>query len=538
MTDQPNFLLIITDQHRADHLGNAGNKIVQTPHIDGIAERGLAYDKFYVTCPICMPNRSALMTGRMPSACGVLTNGLSLPLNSNTFVHALRVSGYRTALLGKSHLQNMAGAYLHVEDWNYPPAREGALLPDGFNDAYLTVRTGQGYENERMDFWMQDPDRKVDLPYYGFEEIQFCNGHGDRVGGHYTNWARGRHAGIDDLRGVDNQLSGNKYSAPQAWRTAVPEELHSTAFVEDKTLEFLENHAKGGTDKPFFIQTSFPDPHHPFTPPGRYWDMYDPADCPPSESLGAKHIDPAPMAERLHKEFADGKRESRVASYAVNENEARESIALTYGMISMVDSAVGRILAKLKELGMDKNTVVMFTSDHGDLMSDHGLMLKHCFHNEGLINVPFIWSDPDAPDGEAGTRTDLLGGTIDIGATVLGRAGLRPYHGMQGFDVVSAERTGTPPPRLGMMVEEDEIPLNANCGVFTRTRTFVTGRWRLTYWMEEQFGELYDRDNDPLELVNLWNDPSAKADKALLLEMMMRERIALDDMAPKAVLGA
>ncbi|MDA0241159.1 MAG: sulfatase-like hydrolase/transferase, partial [Proteobacteria bacterium] len=336
----------------------------------------------------------------------------------------------------------------------------------------------------------------------------------------------------------DNQLPGNKYSAPQAWRTAVPEELHSTAFVEDKTLEYLETHAKSGTDEPFFIQTSFPDPHHPFTPPGRYWDMYDPADCLPSESLGAKHVDPTPMAERLHKEYADGKRESRVASYAVNENEARESIALTYGMISMVDSAVGRILAKLKELGMDKNTVVMFTSDHGDLMSDHGLMLKHCFHHEGLIKVPFIWSDPDAPDGEAGTRTELLGGTIDIGATVLGRAGLRPYHGMQGFDVVSAERKGTPPPRLGMMIEEDEIPLNANSGVFTRTRTFVTGRWRLTYWMEEQFGELYDRDNDPLELVNLWNDPSAKADKALLLEMMMRERIALDDMAPKAVLGA
>ena len=99
-TLKPNFLFIITDQHRADHLGCYGNKIVQTPHIDSIADKGLSFDKFYVACPICMPNRATLITGRMPSVNGVLTNGLSLPWDSNTFVHLLKQSGYNTALIG------------------------------------------------------------------------------------------------------------------------------------------------------------------------------------------------------------------------------------------------------------------------------------------------------------------------------------------------------------------------------------------------------------------------------------------------------
>ena len=126
-TAQTNFLLIITDQHRADHLGAYGNKAVQTPNIDGVAAMGLTFNNFYVSCPICMPNRATLMTGRLPSVNGVLSNGLSLPWESNTFVHMLRNVGYRTALLGKSHLQNVAP--LQVEDWNYPPARDGSIPP-------------------------------------------------------------------------------------------------------------------------------------------------------------------------------------------------------------------------------------------------------------------------------------------------------------------------------------------------------------------------------------------------------------------------
>jgi len=104
--------------------------------------------------------------------------------------------------------------------------------------------------------------------------------------------------------------------------------------------------------------------------------------------------------------------------------------------------------------------------------------------------------------------------------------------------VVGAARNGEQLPRLGMVLEEDELPFNGNCPVFTRIRTFVTGRWRMSYWLEDQFGELYDRENDPDEIYNLWNDPAAAEDKAELLELMMRERIALEDMAPRAIYNA
>ncbi len=534
-TAQPNFLFLITDQHRADHLGAYGNKVVQTPNIDRVAARGLTFNNFYVSCPICMPNRATLMTGRLPSVNGVLSNGLSLPWDSNTFVHMLRNVGYRTALLGKSHLQNVAP--LRVDDWNYPPVRDGSIPPlDDYSDAYLSVRQGEIYENERRDLWEQNPDREIVSPYYGFEKVHLASGHGDRVGGAYKKWMLSQDKNANAYVGPENALPDDRFSAPLAWRTQVPEELYSTTFVEQETINYLKNYAEEGGSNPFFIQCSFPDPHHPFTPPGRYWGMYDPADCEASASINSTPNDPPPFRKMLWDEFRQNNREHRVAAYAVTEQEARESVALTYGMISFVDDAIGRILGTLNDLGMADNTVIVFTSDHGDLMGDHGLMLKHCFHNDGLIRAPFIWSDPDARDSSA--RTDLLSGTIDIAASVMGRAGVQPYHGIQGFDSVSAARAGNDLPRLGLLIEEDELPVNANCRTYLRIRSFVTERWRLTYWMEHAFGELYDRLNDPLELNNLWNDPAAAADKSLMLEMMMRERIAHDEMAPRAVLSA
>ena len=528
--DHPNFLFIMTDQHRADHLGCYGNSVVQTPNIDKIADKGLSFDKFYVSCPICMPNRATLITGRMPSINGVLTNGLCLPWNSNTFIHILANGGYKTALVGKCHLQNMANHL--VEDWNYPEKKVGRSPALEFQEAYLEVRAGKMYENERIDLWEEDPNKKIKLPYYGFQHVELANGHSDYAGGHYTHWALKRYADFKKLTGQESQLPGNKYVAPQAYKTAVPEELWSTTFVEERTIDYLEQHASSKTDEPFFIQVGFPDPHHPFTPPGKYWDMYDPVDCPPPISLGTDLFEPPPFQQDLHRQLKNGTRESRVAAYAVTERETRESIALTYGMISFVDDSVGRILKKLKELDLTNNTVVIFTSDHGDLMGEQGLMLKHCFHNEGLIRSPFIWSDPY--DESPAERTDMLSGTIDIASTILGRAGLAPYHGIQGFDIIAAHKSNSPPSRLGILLEEDEIPFNANCEHYLRTRSFVDGRWRMTYWLEHGFGELYDHHNDPHELNNLWNDPGSSSEKAQLIEMMMREKFSLDEMAPKA----
>ena len=116
MSRQPNFVLFVTDQHRADYLGCYGHPVLKTPHIDSIAARGVSFDRFYVATPVCMPNRSTLMTGRMPSVHGVRHNGIPLSLRATTFVELMRQAGYRTAMVGKSHLQNM---------WDKPPLEIG-----------------------------------------------------------------------------------------------------------------------------------------------------------------------------------------------------------------------------------------------------------------------------------------------------------------------------------------------------------------------------------------------------------------------------
>jgi arylsulfatase A-like enzyme len=531
VSEKPNFLFIMTDQHRADHLGCYGNNVLKTPNIDRIASNGVTFDKFYVANSTCMPNRATLITGRMPSNTGVLSNGQPLPVDSNTFVHVLRQGGYKTALFGKCHLQN---SYPHgVEDWNYPPYQDGAPPPIGYRDSNLTLRQGPDYDSERGDLWLSDPDRDVATPYYGFEEVKFCNAHGDGVHGHYIGWARRQCPEFDSLVGPRNALPSEGIENPIAWRTRVPEELYSTTFVEEMTTKFLE--AQVNSDKPFFVQCSFNDPHHPFTPPGSYWGRFNPDDMILPSSFGADHNAPPPLQTKLKEAHANGKRiEVRVEAHAVTEREAREAIALTYDMITFVDDAIGRLLERLEELGLAENTIVVFTSDHGDLMGDHGLMLKHCFHTEGTIRVPFVWADPTMTT-HLNIRTSMRAGTIDIAATILGRTGLQPYHGMQGYDVIAHLTQGTEAKRHGMVLEEDEIPFNANCDHFLRTRSFVSGPWRMTYWLEDDFGELYNRDEDPDEVRNLWNDDGVSNQKAELMEKWMLERIALEDLSPRAI---
>ena len=152
-----------------------------------------------------------------------------------------------------------------------------------------------------------------------------------------------------------NQLPGNNYIAPQAWRTRVPEELYPTAYVAERTIKFLENYSRTDRSKPFYIQCSFPDPHHPFTPPGRYWDMYDPntMSLPPSFNSGERPI--PPHLQDLYDERAQNKsNRDGQRTFAITEREAREAVALTYGMITMVDDAIGSILGWLKSSGSMK----------------------------------------------------------------------------------------------------------------------------------------------------------------------------------------
>src|SRR5215813_4608126 len=526
MTNRPNFLFFITDQLRADHLGCYGRRIIRTPAIDSLAARGTAFDRFYVASPVCQPNRATLMTGRMPSLHGVRYNGIPLSLAANTFVDLFRAAGWRTALIGKSHLQNMTGIPTVVEKLKLPDGYQPP--PAGFDEAQKDDYNGEAYEQENGRAWDKNPMRSFRLPYYGFDRVELCSGHAVEVHGTYTRWLRERRPDAESLRGPDKALPSS-YVLPQAWRTSLPEELYPTSYVVERTIAYLE--AQANSDAPFFLQCSFPDPHHPFTPPGRYWDLYEPQDMalPPSFRLGNRKL--PPHAAALVAARDNGTRNGEgPGAFAVTEQEAREAIALTYGMIAMIDDGIARILRRLDDLGLADNTVIVFTSDHGDLMGDHQLMLKGAYAYQGLIRVPFIWAEPD---GQPPRRSDALFGTLDIARTFLDRARLAPYNGIQGRSMLPAIAGDAGSGHDAILIEYgSQRPVPALPPELSM-RTLVDGRWRISVYRGVPWGELYDLTADPDALHNLWDEPGSAAICAELTERLLQKMMELAERSPR-----
>ncbi len=530
MTDRPNFLFIITDQQRVDFLGCAGHPVLKTPHIDSIAARGTTFNRFYVATPVCQPNRSTLLTGRMPSLHGVRSNGTPLDMRASTFVDGLRVAGYATALVGKSHIQNMTA---------YPPMRQRPELEDGYfslrdvmPEAFRADPEGD-YGQEHPDRWKSGEPYDLVLPFYGFEHVDLCTEHSDHVGGHYYAWFRQQREDADALRDRATQIA-HDYVCPQAYRTAIPEEFYPTSYVGLKTTEYIDRHARDGGGKPFFLMASFPDPHHPFTPPGKYWDMYSPEDMDLPPVYGNREPPPHVKWARAARAAGEVATNSQNA-FAVDEREVREARALTCGMIAMIDDAVGEILACLEANGLADNTVVVFTSDHGDFLGDHGLLLKGPAHFEGITHVPFIWAEPGAPAGTA----DTMAGTIDIAQTILDRARIEAYNGIQGRSLMNAVHGKDDPGAVdSIVIEDDQQRHYMGYLAPPRIRSIITDTHRLTITRGEDWGELYDLKNDPDEMENLFDDPAHAGARAELFERLAYRQVELVDTSPMPTLRA
>jgi len=507
MTKKPNFLFIMTDQHRADWLGCAGHPVLKTPNIDAIAATGTRFEKFHATSPVCMPNRASFMTGRYPSTHGLRSNGCTLSLRANTFVDVLAAAGYHTAAIGKSHLQPMMGQ---------APFGESQLETGPIDEAW---RTDPGdYEQEEPHRYQGDTPVEFTPPYYGYQYVDIVSDHGDRCGGHYQQWFRQSAPNWQALHDRDNQLPHN-YICPQAYRTPIPEDLYSTAYIRDRAIDYLKSQANAV--EPFFAFVSFPDPHHPFNPPGKYWDLYRPENFDVPLAYEA-HRNPTPPMRKIYEDWKSNARlVSPMTATMATERQVQEAMALTAGMIAMIDDAVGDIVAALRDTSRYDDTVICFTSDHGDYLGDFGLLLKGAMPFQSITKVPMIWSDP--ADRTAKT-TDALSSTIDLPATILERAGVHPYFGMQAQSFLPVLKGESAKHRNEIFIEYNDSGARLGFQTAARVRVLVTHHHRFTLYKDEDWGELYDLTQDPNESHNRWDDidfVDVKAELSLRLNHML-----------------
>ncbi len=507
-----NFLFIITDQQRKDHISCYNDKIIlKTPNIDKIAEEGIKFTSYFCNNPICMPNRSTIFTGQYPSVHGVTTNGRNLLRGSKTFVDILRESGYHTANFGKVHL-------------NY------------FGD------TSKRYKNaiESQEFARPKDYRRLTnyIPYFGLEEVKIVSGHGILLGHpDYLNWVKSKIKLDENLQALLNieledtdrdilkkfrklisPKSKSSYMKLQVWDHDLPEELYSTTFVKDNVIKFLEDFGDGHYSKEnFFLFCSFPDPHHPFSPPGKYYKMFKPEDVilpntfndnhENSSTLKKEHYNRIKHTEGTEKGIFPKPRD-------LTELDAKRVIAASYGMEKMIDDAVGEILDVLNKSGLAKNTVIFYTTDHGDLGGDHRFFFKGPFLYRGLINIPLLIKVPNGLKNKVSTS---LVSTIDLPETILELAGLPIPEFMQGKSIIPILNNPDEKIKDDILIEMDDDHINE------KTRTLITDEWRITVFSNH--GELYNLKEDPEEMNNLWSTESLKDTKLELLLKLMRKNL-------------
>lgn len=515
---RPNVLFVICDQLRADHVGFAGNSVVRTPNLDALAARGVVFTNAWVANPVCMPNRSTIMTGRMPSAHGVIFNDRSLEWGANTHVRSFRAAGWRTGLFGKSHLQH------GVSRNSVVPTGRAAAMTDSWPAGW------DRWENEeRFDGGVPDwPD-----DFYGFDQVELSIDHGARVTGHHLHWALERGGRYEDLVVPYSADAPALKRSNRWWQVYQPPygpELHSTAFVTDRTIDFIESAST--QDRPWLAWASFPDPHHPITPPGDWFDRHAAADMELPSTIDDP-LDHAPSYLRHMRDIPAGKQRAWVGMFGASDRElVKEAIAATYGSIEMIDDGVGQILAAVERLGQTDRTIVVFTSDHGDMMGDHGLMVKGFMPYRGVQQVPLVIADPT----RRADRTSSLAGSVDLAPTLLDLAGLAAYDGIQGRSLVPVLDKASTQVHEHLLIEDD-VPdgLAAIAPIPARCRT-VLGTDGTKYTRHSSGEEqLFDLVADPDETTPLLDRDPVRRTHAL--ELLADAMAATDDSARGAPVG-
>lgn len=475
--------MITSDQQHWNTIG-AFNHEISTPNLDRLAEEGTTFSRAYCPNPTCTPSRASIITGMYPSQHGAWAIGTKLSEDVQTIGHVLNDNGYQSALIGKAHFQPLKSDETYTSLESYP------ILQD-------------------LEFW-----RTFNGPFYGFDHIELARNHTNEahVGQHYALWLEEK--GCKNWRDYFLSPIGSMDRSTR-YKWAIPEEYHYNTWIAERSNAKLEEYKDN--DASFFLWASFFDPHPPYLVPEPWDTMYDPEKLTVPKVVAGEHDQNPPHFKLTQESKPDFSSyiEGNIGNIGfhshihVSPEEAKQNMAVYYGMISMIDKYIGSILDKLDDLGLADNTIVVFTSDHGHFFGQHGLHDKGGFHYEDLLKLPFIVRYPGhVPQGDTCSSMQSL---VDLAPTFLSFLGITIPREMTGVNQKEVWLGNKEMERNHVICEYRSQPTKVH------QKTFVGERYKITVYFNETFGELFDLQEDPQEIRNLWNDSDYREIKEQLL---------------------
>ena len=521
--ERPNVVVIVADQFRYDMFGlAAGPFAVRTPNLDKLAARGVWFKNAYSANPTCMPNRASIATGRWPSVHGTRTNGITFDPRAETFMHALRRDGYVNYAIGKLHHQVMGWPW---EDYQIDEMRlRNPEILENIRDA-VGRGTGdwqswEGAKKHRQSF--------VKLPddFYGYHHVDLVVGHGDNPSGHFHHWANGKGASLSELAGWENSKERSE-TVQETYVSEVPAELHPNAFIVEKFKQRLAE--ANNQDEPFLFFVSFPDPHHPFAPPRSWFENWRDSKVTVPGNFYDRGEDLPDHIGAFYKAAGESNIDSTM-TWAPTEDQMIDILRAQMAQIEFMDHSVGELMDSLEASGNLDNTFIIFTGDHGDLMGERGLVLKHFVHFDAVTRVPMIIVGP----GIEAEVDERLVSSVDIAPTIIGLTQSEHYRGIQGRDLLDTDARAKW--RSALVIEEDQPFGIEGLPGPVKIRTLVTPDYRFTVYGDSGQAELYDRTNGPTDMKNLYH--AADLERGEAYARLAHELIRLTDDGIAPIAGA
>ena len=463
--DRPNILWLCTDQQRYGTIRALGNSRINTPNIDRLIGEGVSYDRAYCQSPVCTPSRASFLTGRYARTTRCRQNGQAMPPDEVLVSKLFADAGYRCGLAGKLHLASCSEGKVETR------------IDDGYHDFH----------------WSHHP--QPDWPENA-----------------YTQWLTSKGKTWEEL-----------YDGPSTdfVKHGIPAEYHQTTWCAEKTIEFLTENA----GKPWFFSFNCFAPHHPFDPPAEYLERYDPDEM-PLPKVGPGDPETKTRFQKLDSEWAHNS-PGEFHTGAMTDRDRREVCAAYYAMCEHIDDEVGRILTALDESGQRDNTIVIFMSDHGEMLGDHGIYYKGPHFYEEAVRVPLVMRWPG--QFKAGHRVTGLTELLDLAPTFLAAAGLAIPDRMQGHSLLPQLRGERADTDRDFVFSEYYNAWSHPDAYGTMVRT-ETEKIVVYHGIGE--GELYDLEEDPDEFTNLWDSPDHVEMKLRLMQKCFDASVFTMDPAP------